>query len=275
MRKSTIAVALVLTATAAFADKDDCKYQEARRVTSPAAGITKIVVDAEAGSLHVDGRQNVGEVLAAGTACTSDDDDLRDITLTARRSGSTLYIESHVPDHESAFSFWYEARLDFGVVVPFGIAVEVKDGSGSTKVTNVGPTSIEDGSGSLEIRNIRGNLTVRDGSGEIEVDGVTGNVTVEDGSGEMTLRNIGGNVEIEDDSGSITVARVEGEVLVREDGSGSITAENVKRSVTVDDDGSGSIDVADIGGDFTVKSKGSGGIDYSRVAGRVAIPKGK
>jgi hypothetical protein len=253
MRK-TFTFALLMTATAAFAgrDHDQCRHEEPRRLTSPLAGVTKVVIHGDAGSLHVDGRQGVTEFLAAGTACTSDEDLLKDINLTARRSGSELHIEAHVPDHETSFSFWYEARLDFGVVVPAGIAIEVHDGSGWTKVTNVGTTEIEDGSGSLEIANIRGDLTVRDGSGSIDIDGVTGNVDLEDGSGEIEIRNVDGSVEIEDDSGAIS-------------------AERVKRNVTISDDGSGGVDVRDVGGDFTVRSKGSGGLHYARITGRVSV----
>jgi len=272
MRITTLAVvALTFTAGIASAD-DDCRYREGRRVTAPIAGVTKIVVHGAAGTLHVDGRQGISEVLAAGTACTSESGFIDDMTLTARRSGSELHIEAHIPEKRIVFGF-FAAKLDFGVVVPYGIAVEVEDGSGWLKVTNVGAARIEDGSGELEIRNVRGNLTVQDGSGNTTIDGVSGNVDIEDGSGELRITNVAGNVQIEDDSGSIVVSRVEGALLVRDDGSGSIDARNIRRGVTIDDDGSGAIDVADIGGDFTVHRKGSGNIDHVRVAGRVTIPR--
>lgn len=252
--RQTLAIALLLTAPAAFAGRhDECRHEEPRGLKAPLSGVSRIVVHGVSGSLHVDGRAGVTELLASGTACASDKDLLRDITLTARRSGSTLHIEADTPD-QNGFSFWEEARLDFGVVVPQNIAVEVHDGSGPTKVTNTGTTKIEDGSGSLTIENIRGDLIVSDGSGEIDIDGVTGTVEVEDGSGDLTIRNVEGNVEIEDNSGSIDVSQAKHNVLVADDGSGSVRA-------------------ADIGGDFTVRSKGSGGVRYTRVAGRVSVPK--
>lgn len=253
MRKS-LTVALLLTATAAFADRDECRHEAARRVATGASGITKIVVHGVSGSLHVAGRPGVTEVVAAGKACTSDEDLLSDIQLTVRRSGSELHFEARVPDVKSNFNIWSEARLDFGVTVPAGIAVEVHDGSGETKVTNVGTTVIDDGSGSLRIANVKGNLTVRDGSGEIVIEGVSGNVTIEDGSGEITIHNVDGGVEIEDSSGSIN-------------------AENVKRNILIREDGSGGVRVSDVGGDFTVRSKGSGGVDYARVTGKVSVPR--
>lgn len=253
MRK-TLAVALLLTATTALADRDECRYEAARRVGTNAAGITKVVVHGVNGSLHVDGRQGVAEVVAAGKACTSDEDLLPDINLTVRRSGSELHFEAHVPEKSSAMSIWYEARLDFGVTVPAGVAVEIHDGSGETKVTNVGAATIADGSGSLIIANVRGNLSIRDGSGEIDITDVTGNVTVEDGSGDITIRNVSGAVDIED-------------------ASGSIRADHVKQDILIRDDGSGGVRVSDVGGDFTVRSKGSGGVSYARVTGRVSVPR--
>lgn len=252
--RQTLAVALLLTSTTAFAGRDECRYEEPRSLSTSAAGVTRIVVHGVSGSLHVDGRAGVGNVIASGTACTSDRDLLRDITLTARRSGSELHVEAQVPEHRSAFDLFYEARLDFGVVVPQGVAVEVRDGSGWTKVTNTGPARIKDGSGSLTISNVRGDLEINDGSGEIDIDGVTGNVVIDDGSGEITIQNVEGDVEIDDNSGAIRVS-------------------HVKKNVLVADDGSGGVRATDIGGDFTVRSKGSGGVHYSRVAGRVSVPR--
>jgi len=255
--RQIVVIALLLTATAAVAGDhhSECRYEEPRTLKASLAGVTRIVVHGVAGTLHVDGRAGVGEFVASGTACTSDKDLLRDITLTAHRSGSTLHVEADTPDHNGfSFNFWEEARLDFGVVVPNNVPIEVQDGSGSTKVTNTATVKIEDGSGSLTIENIHGDLIVNDGSGSIEIDGVTGNVEVEDGSGDMTIANVSGNVEIEDNSGSIDVS-------------------HSKHNVLITDDGSGGIDVTDVGGDFTVRSKGSGGIHYARVAGKVSVPR--
>lgn len=265
----------VLSASAAFAlppRGDDCRHGAERKATSPAAGITRVVIHGTAGFLHVEGRPNVAEITAMGRACTSDRDFLDDITLTARRSGSELHIDAHIPEKVVIFGF-FEARLDFGVVVPQNVPIVIEDGSGSLKVWNIASADVEDGSGSMNIRNVSGSLQIRDGSGEIEIEGVGGNVEIEDGSGEIVLRGVTGNVEIEDGSGDIDIARVGGAVTIGEDGSGSIEIEQVKRSVVIDDDGSGSINVADIGGDFLVHRKGSGVIHDARVAGKVSVPR--
>lgn len=278
MRLAAItSAALLLTAAPAFAgsglfDDMDCRHTAARNAATPAAGISRIVIHADSGFLKVDGTPGATRIVAAGTACTSDEDFLPRMTLTLRKSGSDLHIVTDIPDKNVVFGF-FSARLDLAVTIPAGLPVVIDDDSGWIKINNVGTTTIDDDSGAIEAKNIRGNLTIHDDSGAILVDGVSGTVSIEDDSGEIVVKNVGGNVEIEDDSGAITVAVVQGSLRIREDDSGSIVVQNVRRDVTIDDDSSGSIDVADIGGNFTVGHKGSGNIEHVRVAGKVRIPE--
>ena len=277
MKLAAMAAATTLVATSAFAGgglfgHDDCQYTAARRVAAPLAGVTKVVVHAESGSLKVEGVDGASQVVASGTACTSESGFLDRITLSSRRQGSELHISADIPQKSVVFGF-FSARLDFAVTLPAGMPVVIDDDSGSLSVSNTGPTRIDDDSGSIEVRKVRGGLVINDDSGSIDIDDVVGNVTIDDDSGEITAKNVQGNIEIQDDSGSITVARVSGSLRVSEDGSGSITVQNVRGDVTVDDDGSGGVDVTDVGGRFTVGSKGSGSIDYARVAGKVSIPE--
>jgi hypothetical protein len=275
MRLAAIAAVAALVTVPALAgglfDDDDCQYTARRRVATPTAGITKIVIHAESGSLEVTGTPGVTQIVADGTACTSDDDFLPRMTLSLRKVGSELHVDANIPDKTVVFGF-FSARLDFAVTLPAGLPVSIEDGSGWTKVSNTGATSIDDGSGNLEVRNVRGPLVIHDGSGSIEVDTVNGDAKIEDESGELSVRNVSGSVEIEDGSGAISVARIEGSVRIRDDGSGSIDVQNVRRDVQIDEDGSGSVEVVDVGGNFTVGRKGSGHIDYERVSGRVSVP---
>lgn len=274
MKSAAMATAvLMLAAGSALAQvwDDDCKYTSPRRAAIAAGGVTKIVLHGESGYLKVDGQPGASQIIATGTACTSEEDFLDRITLSAKRIGSELHITADIPEKTVIFGF-FQARLDFAVTLPSGVPVMIDDDSGWIKVTNVGPLEIDDDSGSIEVRQVRGNLVIDDDSGEIDIDGVTGNVSIDDDSGSITVRNVTGTVEIEDDSGSISVATVDS-LRIRNDESGSIDVKNVRRDVTIDVDGSGSIEVADVGGNFTVGRKGSGGIDYDRVAGRVNIPE--
>ena len=267
-------LSVLLSAGSAYAgglfDDNDCRHTAPRKGASPAAGVSRVVIHADSGSLKVDGTPGATQIGASGTACTSDEDFLDRITLTMRRSGSDLHITTDIPDKTVIFGF-FSARLDLAVTLPAGLPVVIEDDSGWIKLANTGTTTIDDDSGSIEVKNVRGALSISDDSGSIEVDTVQGNLKIEDDSGEITVKNVSGSVAIEDDSGSITVSHVDS-LHISDDDSGSITASNVRRDVLIDNDSSGSIEVVDVGGNFTVHRKGSGHIDHTRVAGKVDIP---
>lgn len=273
MRYAAIAAVSLLVCIPALAspwDDNDCEYTAPRRVVTPSSGITRVIIHAESGSLRVDGTAGATQIVAAGTACTSEEDFLPRMNLSLRKAGSDLHVEASIPEKTVVFGF-FSARLDFTVTLPAGLQVVIEDGSGSIEVSNTGATTIDDGSGSIDVRNVRGALKINDGSGSIQADNISGNVDIEDDSGEIVVRNVTGAVEIDDGSGAITVDRAES-LRIRDDGSGAILVQNVRRDVIIDEDGSGAIDVADIGGNFTVGRKGSGGIDYDRVSGKVSVP---
>ena len=255
MQKSAIVLGMLLTAASAQADwfGGDCDQKLPRRLTTPSAGVERIVIVGRAGSLKVEGRPGVSEIVASGTACSSDDEFLQDMNLVASKRGGELRIEAKIPERHVMFGS-FSAALDFTVIVPANVPLSIEDGSGETEILNVAGMDIEDGSGDLTIKGVRGDLRVTDGSGSLEIEDVSGSVRVEDGSGEMDIRRVDGSVTIED-------------------GSGSIDVRNVKRDVVIEEDGSGSIDVSDVGGNFTVRDDGSGGISHDRVAGRVQLPR--
>lgn len=257
MKNAAIVVTFFLAAAAQAGLFDDCDHRAHRSAQIDMSGITHVIVIAKAGTLRVDGRDGARTLAASGEACSSDEDVLRDVTLTATRSGSTATIEAHVPSMSESFFFGgSHAMLDFNVTLPPNVAVDITDTSGAMTVVNVGTCSIDDTSGEIDVRHVHGDLTIRDTSGAIYVDDVNGTVHIpRDSSGEIDIRHVAGAVAIDDDS------------------SGAVTIRDVKRSVTVLDKSSGAIYVADIGGDFTVEHKGSGGIDSERVAGRINIPR--
>ena len=228
-------LAAMLAATTASADVFGCGHSEQRRTATPAAGITKVSVIARAGSLRVSGQPGAREVVASGTACSSDKDYLAGIKIETRRQGSELTIEAIIPEKTMIFG-WYEAKLDLEVSVPAEAQLSIVDGSGSVRIEGTGPLSLTDGSGEIEIRDVRGPVEVRDGSGSLEIVNTTGDISIVDGSGSIAVNN------------------VQGDVVVRADGSGSI-------------------DVTDVRGNFIVQSDGSGGVDYARVTGTIKVPR--
>ena len=259
MKNAAFVVTFLLIAGAAQAAWfDDCDHKAHRAAQLDMAGVTHVIVIAKAGSLRVEGRDGVRTVSASGEACSSDEDLLRDITLTATRSGSTATIEAHVPstNNWSFFGDGDHAMLDFTVTLPPNVSVDINDTSGAMTVANVGACSIDDTSGEIDVRRVHGNLTIRDTSGAIYVADVEGNVHIpSDTSGEIEVKHVGGGVAIDEDT------------------SGAVTISDVKRSVSIGEKGSGSIFVSDVGGDFTVDHKGSGSIEYERVAGHVSVPE--
>jgi DUF4097 and DUF4098 domain-containing protein YvlB len=257
MRTLIFALATLAAASTAHAGWfDACDESAPRNAASSAAGVTRIVIVGRAGFLHIEGRNGASEVRAEGTACASERDMLRDVTLTMTRNGSELRVEANIPEHDGHGFFYSSPQLDFTVTLPSGVPIDVKDSSGDLTIRNVGDATVDDSSGGIEIRGIHGNLTLRDSSGDIDIEDVSGDVRIP-----------------EDGSGCIDIARVGGSVTIDEDGSGSIDIREVKRNVLIGNDGSGSIDVNDVGGDFSVRSKSSGGVSYDRVSGRVDVPR--
>lgn len=253
-RGAAFAAAPFLIGTAAHAQWST-PYSAPRNAVIDAAGAKSVEVEAGAGSLRVEGKAGLRQVQVTGTARSSSQQFLTRIKLIAERRGDVVFIKADIPDEYSNRDDDYSASLDLVIEVPQGINADVSDGSGDTKILNVG------------------SLEASDGSGSFSVIGAAGSVRITDGSGDLTIENVGGDVKVNDGSGDINVRNVTGSFTVESDGSGGIYATDVRGSVIVQNDGSGSIEVNKVGKDFTVESKGSGSIDYADVSGRIDIPE--
>ena len=230
-------------------------YSAPRNAVVDATGAKSVEVEAGAGILRVEGKAGLRQVQVMGTARSSSQQFLNQIKLIAERRGDVVFIKADIPDSNWNDGDNYSASLDLVIAVPQGLNAEVEDGSGDTKITDVG------------------SLDANDGSGSFSVIGAAGSVRITDGSGDLTIENVGGDVRVRDGSGDINVRNVTGSFVVESDGSGGIYATDVKGSVVVQNDGSGSIEVNKVGKDFRVESKGSGSIDYADVSGQVNIPE--
>jgi hypothetical protein len=251
-RGAAVAAAPFLIGSAAHAQWS--AYTAPRNAVVNAAGARIVEVEAAAGSLRVEGKPGLSQVQVNGTARASSQGLLNQIRLIAERDGDRVFIKADIPENDSWRDGDYEAALDLVIQVPQGMNADITDGSGDTKIYNVGE------------------LEAEDGSGEFLVDGAQ-SVRVTDGSGSLTIENVRGDVHVSDGSGDIDVRNVSGSFIVESDGSGGINATDVRGSVIVRSDGSGGIDVNKVGKDFRVESKGSGGIDYANVSGTVDIPE--
>ncbi len=254
-RGAAFAAAPFLIGSAAHAQWSS-PYTAPRNAVVDAAGAKSIEVEAGAGLLRVEGKPGLRQVQVTGTARSSSQQFLTRIKLIAERRGDVVFIKADIPDDERSYrDNSYSASLDLVIEVPQGINAEVGDGSGDTKITNIG------------------SLDASDGSGSFSVIGAAGSVRITDGSGDLTIENVGGDVRVNDGSGDINVRNVTGSFTVESDGSGGIYATDVRGSVIVQNDGSGSIEVNKVGKDFRVESKGSGSIDYAEVSGTIDIPE--
>ena len=227
-----------------------CAHEAERTAAAATSGVERVRIVAHAGDLQVNGRSGAQQVSARGRACSSDAEDLAELTIRVRRDGAALIIEATDPDRDVRFGDHY-AYMDLVVDLPQGMPVTIEDGSGNITVTAVGAARVNDGSGDIRMSDVGGAIEIEDGSGNIEIEEARGDVEIEDGSGDVGLRHVTGSVRVDDGSGEIRIA-------------------DVTRSVHVDD-GSGSIRVERIGGDFIVDDAGSGDVSHDDVEGRVRV----
>jgi hypothetical protein len=249
----SLAAALVLTGcsvevhSSAFAPT--CRYSEDRSATVALDGATRLAVDAGAGDLRIEGRPGLTEVRVSGRACSPDADLISRVQVRTGKSGDTIRVETEIPA-----TIGNSPTLALTLEVPESLLVNVRDGSGDTRIARVAEA------------------TVNDGSGDLEITGVPGVVTVDDESGGIEIRDVGSISRLRDQSGDIRINGVRGDLEIDQDASGDITITDVGGNVTITEDQSGDIDVRNIKGDFTVGRDSSGDIRRDLIGGRVTIP---
>lgn len=201
MTTALFALALLLSSTAT------------RNTTTPASGVTRVTIIARAGSLTVNGHGGMSDIKATGRIEAPTDALLAKTKLVATRSGSEVTIEAQVPEETVLMS---STTMELEVNLPAGVAVVIKDSSGSITTKDTGPLDVTDGSGSIDIDGVTGNVRISDDSGSIEVEKVTGSVVItDDGSGEVNVSDVRGDFTVmHKGSGHIEYARISGKVSV-------------------------------------------------------------
>jgi len=265
-------VALVPAAAPTWGD--DCEFRADRAAGLDAKGVEKVVIKAGAGDLKVVGRTNAVRIEARGVACAGTQALLDSAQIVARREGSTVYIETRLPQDENSFSWGKReyAYIHMGIALPASLPVDAVDSSGGAKFEDLDALRVEDSSGELEIRRIAGAVDVNDSSGDLTIEDA-GSARVNDSSGEIEVADVRGDVAVpSDSSGDIHILRVGGSVIIESDSSGGIRVEEVKGSVRVGADSSGDIYAGHVGGDFTVGADSSGSIEHESIGGRISVP---
>lgn len=266
-------LALVAAMTLSHSAVADCKHSATRNVDIEARGLNKLVVEAGAGDLKINGVQGAQRVHGLGEACAESRERLDAIRLDARRDGDTLFVRAVLNDsHAKRHGDWMDISLD----VPSNLVLSVDDSSGDLFIGNVAGLRVHDSSGDQVIRDLSGNVEVSDSSGDIEIKNVRGNVSVTDSSGDVVIADVNGNVSVPvDSSGGLSFRRIHGEVHISSDSSGDISIADVNKDVVIDNDSAGDIRVADVAGDFTVAHDSTGDIEHRNVLGTVRLPRSK
>jgi len=271
--KLILGSALLACAITVTAHADDCKHTAHRTANSAGPDIERVVIEARAGDLAVNGGDS-RDVTVDGRACASSAELLEQSKVEIRREGNTVYVRTILPEiQDSVFGWAHYAYMDVKIGVPKSATLKIDDSSGDMDVADVQGATITDSSGDQKLENIAGDLDVSDSSGEIKILKVGGGLRLKDSSGDVEVDGVQGDVMVEvDSSGDLDIRHVSGGVHVRNDSSGDIEIHDVKRDVLIDEDSSGGIRVQDVGGNFTVGSDGSGGIHFERIAGQVHVP---
>ena len=262
-----------------------------KRLQLNAEGIEKLEIDCGPGFLKVTGDPEVREIsVIAEIEPSSVDWDRagRYVKLKLTRSGKNALLICNVK--EGGFWEWLfereELKINLTVTLPPSVKLEIDDGSGDIKVTDMtndislddgsgdvilkninGDVKIDDGSGGVVLKNVVGDITLDDGSGDLEIYRATGALKIDDSSGDVTISEIQGNVNLDDGSGNIDITLVQGDINI-DDSSGNIDVKEVYGTVIIDD-GSGDMRLSKIDGDVIIEDDGGGDVFTNQISGKV------
>lgn len=276
----------------------------------PAPGVKTIAFDVQEGDFVLRGDPSINEVQMRVSADRywlfklGEENILKKLIEVSGEGTNALTIRTKI---EPSWRNWMRAEypIDFEVVVPAGVKLNVHDTSGKIVVSEIrDEVAIDDTSGTLRVASVAGPVHIRKESGDIRVTDVAGAVNIDSKSGQMKVDRVGalsilrsdGNVyvadaksaDIHNRGGNLQVSGIAGP-LVLDDESGEIQVSHVTGPVTIQDT-SGQIRAADTGvltiddtsGDITVdrapqlivRTKESGAVKVKRVSGPIDVPAG-
>src|SRR5438045_9422073 len=98
MRALILTLSAVIATTAHAGWFDDCQNQASRTAVQSAAGVTRVVIIAKAGFLHVEGHPGATEIRASGQACAASESPPAGLVPAGSPSGSAARIAASGPD---------------------------------------------------------------------------------------------------------------------------------------------------------------------------------
>jgi len=236
----------------------------------PAAGVQTITFDVQEGEFVLRGDPNATSVTMRVSIDRlwvfrlGEEGILKRLIKVSGEGTNELKIVTDIP---RSIANWGRAEypIDFEVVVPPGIPLQVRDTSGIVRITQVNATvEVHDGSGTLLISDVHGAVTVVKGSGDSQVERVSNVTRITSKTGQMRLHDLA-QLEIEESDGNLEIANT-GQARVHNNG-GNIRVSNVKGDVEIEDE-SGEIQVSDVDGGVKIRDT-SGQIRVSHAGGVV------
>ena len=169
-------------------------------VSSPAAGVKRIVFDNPRGTIHVTGG-DAAQIAITGhklvRAYTREDADRTDkqTPIEAVPQGDRLLITSH-QDRAPADQ---RVSNDLDITVPRGIAIEAHSDNTDYEISQI--------NGSVEVRSSRGDVRLSRIGGNVRLDvGRSATISAEDIQGTVDLQGRGSDVEVQNVSGPVNVS---------------------------------------------------------------------
>ncbi|MGH8157342.1 MAG: DUF4097 family beta strand repeat-containing protein [Rhodanobacter sp.] len=274
MRKAILTLLLITVPLAASAA--NCRYSEPRNADLDAAGLNSLLLTLGSTDLDIQGVPGLNKVEVRGTACASDASKLKDLQMSASRSGAQATVDTRHDRGNITFSLFGSsyAYLKLQVRVPASLAIKVDSGSGDVDASNLASLDFSSGSGDLTADHITGALALQLGSADVKVQHV-GSVSLHrSGSGDVHVDGVSGDVQADHSgSGDLDFSNVGGSVNIGATGSGDVTLSNISHDAKVGSTGSGDVTANGVNGNFTVDASGSGDIHHANVKGKISIPK--
>lgn len=145
------------------------------------------------------------------------------IEIIIEKHQEELDIKTQYPSLKSrsfwdrVFSFDWKSSgyVDYRIMVPEKIRLDVSSISGEVKISNItGEVEASSTSGDLSIKRINGALNLETTSGDVEVSMIEGDVTVSGTSSDLKMFDIKGNVDISSTSGNVSAEGVVGSIQI-------------------------------------------------------------
>ena len=125
---------LIVFMVVANAQAWDCDHTRKYEKTLSAESIKKLNLTTGAGLLELKGEAGLERILVKAELCAESQEDLDSMSVSvtsASLDGELIgIVETNIPE-ESMWSSSRQRRIDLGLTVPPGLAIEIKDTSGS------------------------------------------------------------------------------------------------------------------------------------------------